>query len=330
MTRRLSPLFSGIAAGLLWACVASADPSAADRATARSLAEEGYWALQEKHYADAVDRFRRADALVHAPTLTLDWARGLVGMGQLVEAQERYELVIREGVDPKAPPSWRRALAAARAEVAALKPRLSWATIAVKGSKEARVTIDGVAVPAAAIGVRRAVNPGAHEVAVSAPGFLGKHQRLSLAEGEEGSITFELEADPDQQQPVPVFVAPTPPAPVEAPRPRSRAPIYVAFGVAGAGFVVGGVTGVLALGKRSTLQKNCPDPNNCGQEDADTVSAYNTLGTVSGVGFIVGIAGVATGITLWLLDNKSSSTPARGLVVRPYLGVGSIGAVGNF
>jgi len=60
----------GIAAGLLWVGVANAEPSAADRATARSLADEGYTALQDKHYAEAADRFSRADALVHAPTLS--------------------------------------------------------------------------------------------------------------------------------------------------------------------------------------------------------------------------------------------------------------------
>ncbi|MET0792399.1 MAG: hypothetical protein ABW061_12830 [Polyangiaceae bacterium] len=325
MTRRLSPVLSGIAAGLLWVGAAHADPSAADRATARSLAGDGYRALQDKQYAAAVDSFSRADALVHAPTLTLDWARGLVGMGQLVEAQERYELIIREGVDAKAPQSWQRALADAKTELAALKPRLAWLTITVKGGTGAHVSIDDVAVPAAAVGVRRAMNPGKRQVAVVAKGYRGQHKTLNLAEGEEGSVAFELQLDPDQQPvPVPVPVTPV----VEAPAPRSHTRSYVAFGVAGAGFIVGGVTGTLALGKRSTLKEHCPDPNNC--PDADNVSAYHTLGYASGAGFAVGVAGVATGITFWLLDNRAASAPASGLVVRPYLGVGSIGAVGSF
>jgi hypothetical protein len=75
---KLGPLLSSVAAGLLWVSAATAEPSAADRATARSLAGEGFQALQSKDYAAAADRFGRADALVHAPTLTLDWARALV------------------------------------------------------------------------------------------------------------------------------------------------------------------------------------------------------------------------------------------------------------
>jgi PEGA domain-containing protein len=327
MTRRISPLWSGIAAALLWVSAANAEPTAVDRATARSLAEEGYKALQDKHYADAADRFSRADALVHAPTLVLDWARALVGLGQLVEAQERYELILRERVDAKAPPSWQRALADAKKELERLKPRLSWVTLSVTGSPDTSVTIDGVDVPRAAIGVRRAINPGTHHVAVSAKGYRNKQQAVSLAEGEEVSVTLELEPDPEQQ----LAKAPvsTPP-PVDAPKPvhHSRAPIYAAFAVAGAGFVVGGVSGALWLGKHSTLKAHCPDPNDCPPEDGDNVTAHRRLGTISGAGFVVGFAGAATGLTLWLLEDKS--VPKQGLVVRPYLGLGTVGAVGRF
>ena len=71
-----------------------AEPSQADREQARTLAAQGYDALQRKDYAVAEERFRRADKLVHAPTLLVDWARALIGLGRLVEAYERYELVL--------------------------------------------------------------------------------------------------------------------------------------------------------------------------------------------------------------------------------------------
>jgi len=330
MTRIFGPWLSGIAVGLCWVAVANAEPSAADRATARSLATEGYWALHDKRYAEAADRFGRADALVHAPTLTLDWARSLVGLGQFVEAQERYELIIREGVDAKAPPSWQRALSDAKTELAALRPRLSWVTITVKGTADAHVSIDGVAVPPAAVGVRRAINPGTHEFSATASGYLGGQQTLTLTEGQEGSVALELQVDPNQQPSAPVVDAPVSPPLPAAPPSRNRTPAYVAFGVGGVGLVVGGVTGALWLSKYSTLKEHCPDHDNCGPEYQDTVNAYDTLGIVSGAGFAVGVAGIATGVTLWLLDDSGTSQPARGLVVRPYVGVGNVGAVGSF
>ncbi|HEY8945131.1 MAG TPA: hypothetical protein VIM73_12760, partial [Polyangiaceae bacterium] len=71
MTRKLG-LWTGLALVLLQSGVALAEPSAEDRATARALAGEGYQALQQKDYSTAADRFSRADALVHAPTLMID------------------------------------------------------------------------------------------------------------------------------------------------------------------------------------------------------------------------------------------------------------------
>src|SRR4051794_6044258 len=53
--------FVALLCGLLLAPrVAWAEPTEADRATARSLASEGYDALERKDYATAVDRFRHA------------------------------------------------------------------------------------------------------------------------------------------------------------------------------------------------------------------------------------------------------------------------------
>src|SRR4051812_30509984 len=90
-------------------------PTAAAREEARKLARQGFQALQRKDYASAEDLFRRADELVHAPTLELDHARALVGLRKFVEGHERYEQVIREGVAPNAPWQWKAAVVEARA-----------------------------------------------------------------------------------------------------------------------------------------------------------------------------------------------------------------------
>jgi len=326
MTRKLS-FWSGLGVGLLWAGTSWADPSAADRATARSLAGEGYQALQNKDYATAADRFSRADALVHAPTLMIDWARSLVGLGKLVEAQERYEQILREGVEPKAPKSWQRALADAGTELNQLKPRLAWVTISVSGADDPHVTIDGVDVPSAAIGVRRAVNPGSLQVRVQANGFIGQTKTLALKEGGEETAEFKLEPDPDAKKAV--AVAPPPPAPVEV-KSHNPTPMYVAFGVSTAGLAVGLVSGGLFLSKRSELQGVCDADRRCESSQADTKKAYDTFGTISVVGYAVAVAGAGVGVTLWLSNRDSKPAPAKGLVVHPYLGVGSVGAVGSF
>ncbi|HKO51345.1 MAG TPA: hypothetical protein VJV79_26730 [Polyangiaceae bacterium] len=327
MTHRLA-FWSSLSVGLLWVGMSWAEPSAADRATARALAGEGYQALQEKDYATATDRFSRADALVHAPTLMIDWARSLVGLGKLVEAQERYEQIVREGVEPKAPKSWQRALTDANAELAQLKPRLAWITITVAGSAHPHVTIDGVRVPAAAIGVRRAVNPGALQVRVQADGFVTQKKSLELKEGAEESTAFKLEPDPDLQVASPVKAPPPKPVQVEKQVPTA---MYVAFGVSAAGLAVGAISGALFLSKRSDLNGVCDGEDRCQSSQTDTLNQYHTFGTVSTVGFAVGVAGAGAGLTLWLLNrNSGKAAPAQGVAVHPYLGLGSVGAVGSF
>lgn len=284
--------------------------------------------MQDKDYATAVDRFSRADALVHAPTLMIDWARSLVGLGKLVEAQERYEQIVREGIEPKSPKSWQRALSDAGTELNQLKPRLAWITISVSGAEDAHVTIDDVAVPSAAIGVRRAVNPGSLAVHVEAKGFLSQKKTLDLREGAEGSLDFKLEPDPAAQEARPV-VAPEP-APVPVKR-RNPMPMYVAFGASAAGLAVGLVSGGLFLSKRSELLGVCNSEGKCQSTQTDTLNQYNTYGTISVVGYGVAVVGAGVGLTLWLTSRDSATAaPAKSLVVHPYVGLGSVGAVGSF
>jgi hypothetical protein len=213
--------------------------------------------------------------------------------------------------------------------VAEIKPRLAWVTITVSPANDTRVTIDDVPVPPAAVGVRRAVNPGQRIVRVSASGFFKQQKSIDLPEGAEGSVDFLLEADPDAaKQPEPR--AEQAAHPENANQARDRTPSYVAFGVGGVGLVVGGVTGILALSRRSTLSKACDPSGLCGKNEQGTLNAYHSLGTVSAVGFGLGVVGIGTGTALWLLNNDSSPAPAAGIAVRPYVGVASLGAVGVF
>src|SRR5690606_19874127 len=161
----------------------AAEPTAADRATARALAREGFDALKKDDFETAEDRFRRADQLVHAPTLVVDHARALVGLGRLVEAHERYSLVLREGVSPNAAWPWKRAYADAQKEIEVIKERLAWLTIQVKGPETPEVSIGGREIPPAAVGVRRATDPGEHTIIVGGEGFHSKEEVVTLTEG---------------------------------------------------------------------------------------------------------------------------------------------------
>jgi hypothetical protein len=312
---------------VLFATPVRAEPTEADRATARALALEGHAALKSKDYAAAVDRFARADALVHAPTLVVDWARALQGLGRYVEAHEKYELVLREGVDSSSPKSWLRALEEAKKELDSLKPRLGWVTVILKEPAEASVRIDGALVPPAAVGVKRAADPGFPEVTVSADGYEPFKQIVTVGPGEEKTIEVSLRKLPEVETP---STAPADPYRSRQASGARRAWTYVALSVGSAALVAGGVSGGLALRKRGQLQDRCLDDGRCPASQSKRISTYHLYGTISGASLAVGLAGLGTGLVLLLSEPKSQDATRRGWRVRPSLGFGTIGAEGSF
>jgi hypothetical protein len=312
---------------------ARAEPSESDRAQARQLAAQGFGALQRKEYARAEDLLRRADALVHAPTLVLDEARALVGLGKLVEAHECYELVLREGVQPSAPYSWKHALDSANEELAALQPRLAWLTIRVPGVSAPRVQLDDKSVTSAVLGVKRATNPGVSLLSVEADGFLARQQTVELKEGQTATVDVSLERDPNvpeatSARPATVFVV----APA-APKPPDRTLAYALLTAGGVGIVGGTVTGLLALGVHSDLAKTCPGGSCVPANDTQyadyrqKLDRYRGFGIASGVSFAVGIAAAASGAALFLFNGSSSRQGgSSGLLIGP----GSVAIHGRF
>lgn len=315
--------------------------SDADRATARNLAAEGYTALKTQDYATAEDRFRRADALVHAPTLVVDHARALIGLGRFVEAQERLELVVREGVADNAPWVWKKAVTEAGELVNQVKPKVAWLTITVSGPNDPLVLVDGKQVPVAALGVRRAVDPGPRRISATANGYLPKEISLAMPEGGERAVTLDLSLDPGITPVRPKLESKHKENPLLRSNPEkkpSNTLAYSALGLGGVGLVVGTVSGILALGKRSELMDKCGGSRVCTYGDNFTlaeqtrlVDDYRRYGTVSGIGLGVGALGTAVGVWL-LVSNRPKESPQRPTQasVVPYVSIGDVGLRGAF
>jgi hypothetical protein len=307
-----------------------------DRATARDLGQRGEAALAAKDWKHAEEDFHRADALFHAPTLTVGLARAQAAQGKFVEAWENYHRVIIENVTSSA--GFARALSDAQAEIGAIEGRRSRVTVTVTGADAPKVTIDDVPVRVEALGIERFVDPGPHVVKAAADGCAPAMQSLTIAEGATQTVALVLQKD------VGALVAPAPtPGAIEASYPTSVEPTkssggpstgrvlgFVAFGIGGAGLAEGIITGIVAIGKHSDLAKVCPNGTCPPGEDSD-LNTYHTMGTLSTVGFIVGGVGVAAGTVLVLTSPKSkAAAPATGFSVTPYLGFGMAGATGTF
>lgn len=317
------------------ASASESGPSSADRATARTLAQEGYVALNAKDYSTAADRFTRALALVHAPTLLRDLARAQVGLGKLVDAQETYNTIIREGVAHDAPAPWVKALADAKVELAAIPPRLPWVTITVTGPAQPRVTIDGKPISSASIGVKRPLDPGRHEIRALATGYYTAKRNVTLNEGESLDIAFELEEAPPDA-PVKTDDETKGEVVVTFADPAWRKPAMVtSFAVGGAGLVLGAVTGIMALSKHSSLSTDCA-LGVCGPDHKADLDTYHTLGTLATVGFVVAGVGAAAGTVLLFVrpqpidEDEGPKVDTARVTWSPFVGLGSAGVEGTF
>ena len=91
----------------------------------------------------------------------------------------------------------------------------------------------------------------------------------------------------------------------------------VAFGVGGAGLVLGVITGVASLSKVDDLEAACP-VKACPPALQGDIDSANTLANVSNVGFALGAVGVVVGVvTLVLVGEGSSAEVSSALQPRP-------------
>jgi hypothetical protein len=311
------------------------EPTAQDIAQARQLGQQATAAYEAGNYAEAEKLYAAASKLYPlAPTLTLGLARSQAKQGKVVSAQENYNKIVREwGANATAPQPFKDAAEAAKNEVGAVSARVASLLITVEGAQNPTVTIDGVNVPSAALGLKRPVDPGTHLVKASADGMKPAETSVHVAEGASAEAKLKLEKDPNAPSvtPVPVTNPPpgTPPGtepPGEQVKAGNKTLAFVAFGVGGAGLLVGSITGLVAMGKHSDLEGRCPN-GKCPADAQGDVDGYKSMGTISTIGFIVAGVGAAAGVIL-LVTSPKQQTGTR--TTTPTIGLGGAGIAGTF
>ena len=149
----------------------------------------------EGRWSDAIDLMSRAEKLVHSPTHLLYLARAQEKLGKLVKAQESYLKITREKLAPNAPAAFHTAQKDAKKELEALTPRIPFVTVAVQGAGPLPVTVtmDGIKVPDALVGVPRPVDPGEHKLQAHAEGMSSSVSTISVSEGSRETVVLTLQ-----------------------------------------------------------------------------------------------------------------------------------------
>jgi hypothetical protein len=283
-------------------CSARAEVDDATRGSARQLGYSGVEAFQAGEYQSAHDKLDKAYRVLQAPSLGLWSARALEKLGRLVEASERYLEVTRVSAERGQEAVQLQAQAEARREVEKLLPRIPALRVEVKGADPSSVvlTVDGAVIAPELIAEERPVDPGVHQVEAKR-GAEVRTSVIRVREGERKAVTLSFgtaaRKPPDS----------VPPPPPHASESSSGFPAktlgWVAVIAGGAGLVVGGVTGGMALQKRGEIEDSphCrAATNECLPNMQSTVDAYDSMRRISTIGFVAGGVLAATGIVLVL------------------------------
>ena len=300
---------------------AGRDPAAADalfRAALEAL-DKGDWGVACAKFNASMDLDPSVSTLIniakchdHEGKLATAWAdlnRALVMNGETAGAQRKADLDRY-----------------AKDLIAAIEPRLPRLTIVVRGRPAGlKVKRDEVEVSAAALGEALPVDPGAHDIEASAPGYRSDKRTVSLSEGKAATVELTLVAAAQGAQ------AGAQSGPEGQPISGRRLGAYITGGVGIAGLALGGIMGGLTLDKKGVIDKSCGpaggftmDPMGCSDAGLRAATDAKTLGLVSTIGFGVGAAGVVAAVVL-LITEPGDAPPAPG---RTQAGVLSAGPEG--
>ena len=299
---------------LAWPALAHAQQAAAD-----ALFDSARVAMSKGDFDVACEQFRASDKLDPAVGTELNLADCEEKRGRLASAWELYRTVEEQlgERDERLPFAHARAQA-----LAARVPKLTL-LLAPGAAKDSTVRDGGVELGGAAFGIALPLEPGVHELVVSAPGFEARSFRVQLSEGQAQSLSVApgraLQAAPSTPSAPPLVEPPSEPESGS----NQRTLGFVLGGVGVAGLGVGAVTGILVLGKQHTVDDQCQPDKSCTSAGLDAAHSGRTLQTVSNVGWVVGAAALGAGV-YFLLTSGPSAKPSTSLSVHSNVAGGQL------
>ncbi len=284
--------------------VLASEPSSADRATARSLLDQGDALFEKGDFRGAVEKYAGAHAIMGVPTTGLPLARAQIKIGRLLEAIDALESVRHFPVKGDEPGPFIAARVEAERLLSDLVPRIPsvQARVSAAPGQAIVVRVDDQELAAPSALSPRKVNPGKHTVWVSSGGKSGSAD-VSVAEGEAKIVDVALTGG-------------------------SGLPIvtWVGIGIAGAGLVAGAALGGVVLARNATLDEKCPV--RCAGDGAKALDTSYALAHASTASFAIAGAGAVLALATGLALRAPSAHEVHGLA--PMVGPGFAGIAGSF
>jgi hypothetical protein len=307
-----------VVVGLLVCLPARAD----DRALATALFDEGVRLADSGNFAAACPKFEAAKRYLVTFPIEYALAQCWENLGRTGDAVQEYRAAVATAERTGDPRGKLAADRAARLQPVHLTIRFPrhWDGI------EFGVGLDGATIDRALDGVPMIVNPGEHEIVASAMSASPPWRQKVMV------TTSDVVVQIPDRGPPPPNVGPTPPPPQPPGEYRDengvihlsppRSPDHtLAYVVGASGVAVLGAGVVIGLVARSHYNdanaRYCHGMLTCDdQAGADEVDSAKRLGNVGTVVGAVGVAGIATGVVLYLVAPEARR-PTVSLDARP-------------
>lgn len=290
---------------------------AGPKSKAEQLAEQAQAALDASKYEEAISLFTRARDLEPGPRWTIALAKAIAASGQLLRAKK-----LLVDTASRSQPEWQPVFDGPLAE---LEPRIPTLRVHVRGPAPgvASIEVDGEVREEITYGGTVQLDPGAHEVKVSAPGFETATEEFELTESTPHELTVTLVLEVEESAPEEFPTAPPPLA--------WKQPVMTGSFVAAGVGLVAGTAFILRrnskIGEANDLFDQC-DPQVCSPDERERIQALDDQGTTAATFAIASysVAAIAggLGLALWLDErqtNAGSSDTGVSLVLQPGMGV---------
>lgn len=314
------PRWSALLLLLLVSSIAQAQGS--DPAAADALFRAGRDAMKKADWAVACSKFAESQRLDPAPGTLLNLAQCEEQQGRTASAVQHYRdlMEVVPSTDPRSEH--------AKARLAALLPRVPKLTIRLDPGTPSGATVsrNGVVLGQAAMGTPLPVDPGDHQIMVTAPGRKDSRTLVRMQPGETRTVIARVGEPQEQTSPsgssIQASGERTTVESGSAPSLR-RTLGYVSGGLGLVGLGAGTYFALRAKSRNDeALSKYCEGTVCTDPAGVTLTNESRDAGKLSIVGFVAGGALLATGTALIITAPPSSSPQASRRVV---VGVGGPG-----
>jgi hypothetical protein len=336
-SRRAPALAVGFILGAVASVAHAAEPTAAEKVTARGMMDEGHARRDAGDHKAALAQFQGADAIMHVPTTGLEVAREQIALGQLVEARDTLQRIVRTAAAGDEPEVFRTARTNATLLDDALVKRIAALKISVTGAPSGvpvQVSIDTLQVPVAALVAPFKVNPG-HHVVSAAAADAAAHEEVDVAEGQTATVAIALTDGRATAEGPAASEERTGEASAEKSGPSPLVPWlrWGGIGLAAVGVGVGSFAGAMSISATNTASKQCVQ-NRCGPQTWSDIDSAHSMATISTISFAAAGVGAALAVVSFLVGGSSPPAAPAGSAASPHLvpwvGVQGAGVSGTF